>query len=227
MATRARDGSLGPAVPELIPPRPTPAKLRNTAGGCRACPLYREATQTVFGEGSARASLVLVGEQPGNVEDRKGHVFVGPAGKVLDDALAEAGIDRNDVYITNVVKHFKFIRRGKRRIHKKPNAEEVRACMPWLETEVGLVRPRVLACLGATAAQALLGPKTTVRDTRGRFLQTDLRADLITVTVHPSSILRAPDDETRHAERLAFVHDLKSIARKLREPDERARKRAG
>jgi uracil-DNA glycosylase family protein len=228
MATtkRARDPDLGPPVPELIPTRPSLAKLWDAASRCRACHLYRDATQTVFGEGAARASLVLVGEQPGDVEDQKGHVFVGPAGRVLDEALADAGIDRNDVYITNVVKHFKFIRKGKRRIHKKPNTEEVRACLPWLQAEVGLLRPRVVACLGATAAQALLGPKTTVRDTRGRFLETDLPADWITVTVHPSSILRAPDDGTRRAERAAFVRDLRAVARKLREP-ERAKRRVG
>ena len=209
--------ALGPPVTELIPPRPTIRKLREAAAECRACPLYRDATQTVFGEGVARAELVLVGEQPGDAEDRQGHPFVGPAGRLLDDALAEAGIDRRDVYITNVVKHFKFMRRGKRRIHKKPNAEEVRACRPWLDAEIGVLRPTGLVCLGATAAQALLGSKATVGAHRGKFVDSDV-ADWITVTVHPSSILRAPDDAARRHERAAFVRDLRAIARKLALP---------
>lgn len=208
--------ALGPPVPELVPPRPSLRKLREVAADCRACHLYRDATQTVFGEGAAGAELVLVGEQPGDAEDRQGHPFVGPAGRLLDDALGEAGIDRDDVYITNVVKHFKFMRRGKRRIHKKPNSEEIRACRPWLDAEVQVLHPTGLVCLGATAAQALLGPKTTVGGTRGKFLETDL-AEWITVTVHPSSILRAPDDDARRRERAAFVRDLRAIARKLGE----------
>lgn len=210
----AVDAALGPPVEEQIPPRPTIRKLRESAKDCRACHLYREATQTVFGEGAAHAEIVLVGEQPGDAEDRQGHPFVGPAGRLLDEALAEAGIDRDDVYITNVVKHFKFMRRGKRRIHKKPNSEEIRACRPWLDAEVGVLHPTGLVCLGATAAQALLGPKTTVGANRGKFLGSEL-ADWITVTVHPSSILRAPDDDARRRERAAFVRDLRAIARKL------------
>ncbi len=210
----AVDAALGPPVEEQIPPRPTIRKLRDAAKECRACHLYRDATQTVFGEGAAHVELVLVGEQPGDAEDRQGHPFVGPAGRLLDDALAEAGIDREDVYITNVVKHFKFMRRGKRRIHKKPNSEEIRACRPWLDAEVAVLRPSGLVCLGATAAQALLGSKTTVGANRGKFLESDL-ADWITVTVHPSSILRAPDDDTRRRERAAFVRDLRAVARKL------------
>jgi DNA polymerase len=211
----ASNVAIGPPVAELIPARPSVAKLRAVASDCRACDLYRDATQTVFGEGSHRAHVVMVGEQPGDSEDRQGHPFVGPAGRVLDDALADAGIDRDDVYITNVVKHFRFVRKGKRRIHKKPNAEQIRACRPWLDAELGVVKPRVLVCLGATAAQALLGPKTTVGATRGRF-RPDGAAGWITVTVHPSSILRAPDEETRRQERAAFVRDLKAIARKLK-----------
>jgi uracil-DNA glycosylase len=211
------NAALGPPVEDQIPPRPTIRKLRDAAKDCRACPLFRDATQTVFGEGAARAELILVGEQPGDAEDRQAHPFVGPAGRLLDDALEEAGIDRADVYITNVVKHFKFMRRGKRRIHKKPNSEEIRACRPWLDAEVRVLHPTGVVCLGATAAQALLGSKTTVGANRGRFLDSDL-ADWITVTVHPSSILRAPDDTARRLERAAFVRDLRAIARKLASP---------
>jgi DNA polymerase len=219
----ASNAAQGPAVPELIPQRPTIRRLRDAAAHCRACDLYRDATQTVFGQGASRAHVVLVGEQPGDVEDRMGHPFVGPAGRVLDEALAHAGIDRSDVYVTNVVKHFRFVRKGKRRIHKKPNAEQIRACRPWLDAELEVAKPRIIVCLGATAAQAMLGPKTTVGATRGRFHP--FGGDgLITVTVHPSSILRAPDDETRRAERAAFVRDLKLVARKLRGPSSKASK---
>jgi uracil-DNA glycosylase len=172
----------------------------------------------VFGEGAARASVVLVGEQPGDAEDRAGHPFVGPAGRVLQESLEEAGIDRNDVFITNVVKHFRYSRKGKRRIHKKPNAEHIRACTPWLRAEIAAVKPRVVVLLGATAAQAILGPKTRVGESRGRFVSSDI-AGLVTVTVHPSSILRAPDDETRRTERAAFVRDLRAVARFLRRED--------
>lgn len=213
-ALRDRDVALGPPVSELIPARPSVRNFREAAKDRRACDLYRDATQTVFGDGAARARVVLLGEQPGDSEDRKGHPFVGPAGRVLDDALAEAGIDRDDIYITNVVKHFRFVRKGKRRIHKKPNAEQVRACRPWLDTELRVTKPRVLVCLGATAAQAMFGAKTTVGSLRGRF-HDDGPAELTTVTVHPSSILRAPDEETRKAEFAAFVLDLKAVARKL------------
>jgi len=215
--------ALGPPVGELIPPRPTLRSLREAAKDCRACPLHRDATQTVFGEGAAHAKLVLVGEQPGDSEDRQGRPFVGPAGRLLDEALEEAGIDRGDVYITNVVKHFKFLRRGKRRIHKKPNAEEIRACRPWLESEVALVRPAIVACLGVTAAQALIARNTTISAVRGRFSRSEL-ATWITATVHPSSILRAPDEESRRTERAAFVRDLKAIARKLTELEEDRRR---
>jgi uracil-DNA glycosylase family protein len=211
-AAKAGDG---PPVPELIPARPSLKKVRDVAKGCRACHLYRPATQTVFGEGPAKAEVMLVGEQPGDAEDLAGHPFVGPAGKLLDRALAEAGIDRTVVYVTNVVKHFKFEPRGKRRIHAKPNGAEIAACRPWLETEIGLVQPRVLVCLGATAAQALLGKAFKVSRQRGTFVESSL-APRVTATVHPSSILRAPDDESRHAEMNRFVADLRRVAAELR-----------
>ncbi|HET7695880.1 MAG TPA: UdgX family uracil-DNA binding protein [Vicinamibacterales bacterium] len=205
---------VGPPVSEMIPPRPTIDKVRQTARGCRACHLYRNATQTVFGEGPRKAEVMLVGEQPGDAEDLAGHPFVGPAGKLLDRALAEAGIDRGTVYVTNVVKHFKFEPRGKRRIHAKPNGAEIAACRPWLETEIALVKPRVLVCLGATAAQALLGKAFKVSQQRGRFVDSPL-APRVTATVHPSSILRAPDDESRHAEMARFIADLRRAAAEL------------
>ena len=202
----------GPPVSEMLPPRPTINKVRETARECRACHLYRNATQTVFGEGPRQAEVMLVGEQPGDAEDLAGHPFVGPAGKLLDRALAEAGIDRKVVYVTNVVKHFKFEPRGKRRIHAKPNGAEIAACRPWLETEIALVKPRLLVCLGATAAQALLGKAFKVSQQRGRFVESPL-APRVTATVHPSSILRAPDDESRRAEMARFVADLGGAAR--------------
>jgi DNA polymerase len=202
----------GPPVSEMLPSRPTINKVRETARECRACHLYRNATQTVFGEGPRQAEVMLVGEQPGDAEDLAGHPFVGPAGKLLDRALAEAGIDRKVVYVTNVVKHFKFEPRGKRRIHAKPNGAEIAACRPWLETEIALVKPRLLVCLGATAAQALLGKAFKVSQQRGRFVEAPL-APRVTATVHPSSILRAPDDESRRAEMARFVADLRGAAR--------------
>jgi uracil-DNA glycosylase len=185
-------------------------QLRREAGGCRACDLYKTATQTVFGEGAERAEVMLVGEQPGDREDIEGHPFVGPAGKVLDQGLEQAGIDRNRVYITNVVKHFKWRPRGKRRIHQKPNAEEIRACRPWLEGELEAVKPRVLVCLGATAAQALLGREFRVSRQRGEFVESPL-AERVTATVHPSSILRGEPAE-RDKNFAAFVDDLRVVA---------------
>jgi uracil-DNA glycosylase len=199
---------------DLIPERPTLRKVSEAAKECRACPLWKDATQTVFGEGSAGAEIMLVGEQPGDREDIEGKPFVGPAGRLLDRALEEAGIDRRKVYVTNVVKHFKFTRRGKRRIHKKPAAEEIAACRPWLLTELDLVKPKVLVALGATAAQAFIGRGFRVSTQRGEFVESDL-APLVTATVHPSSILRAQDDEARHEEMRRFVTDLKKVARKL------------
>src|SRR5918996_4836550 len=196
----------------LVPERPTLGKLRDVAAGCKACPLWETGTQTVFGEGAARAEVMLVGEQPGDREDKEGRPFVGPAGRLLDEALEEAGVDRRLAYVTNVVKHFKWVGRGKRRIHQKPNWSEIAACRPWLEAELAVVEPRVLVCLGATAAQALLGRQFRVTQRRGELVETDLAPSAI-ATVHPSAILRAPDDETRRAEFAAFVDDLRVVAR--------------
>jgi len=171
-------------------------------------------TQTVFGEGARQAELMLVGEQPGNDEDLAGRPFVGPAGKLLDRALEAAGIDRTQVYVTNVVKHFKWVPQGKRRIHQKPNSREIAACRPWLDAEPDLLKPKVIVCLGATAAQALLGHQFRVSQQRGRLVPSPL-APHVTATVHPSSILRAPDEESRHAEMARFIDDLKQVARVL------------
>jgi uracil-DNA glycosylase family protein len=201
---------VGSARP-LVPERPTLATLREAAAGCQACPLWRTGTQTVFGEGARSAEIMLVGEQPGDKEDLAGKPFVGPAGRVLDDGLAEAGIDRRLAYVTNVVKHFKWVGKGKRRIHAKPNAAEIAACRPWLEAELAVVQPRVLVCLGATAAQALLGRTFRVTKQRGELIDSPL-APFATATVHPSSILRAPDEQSREAEYAAFVDDLKVVA---------------
>ena len=203
----------GSAV-DFFPERKTLPAFRNAAADCKACDLWERGTQTVFGEGARRAEVFFVGEQPGNEEDLTGKPFVGPAGRLFDDALAEADIDRAQTYVTNVVKHFKWEPRGKRRIHKKPNAREITACRPWLEAEIALVKPKVIVCLGATAAQALLGPKFRVSKQRGEFIESTL-APYIVATVHPSSILRAPDDQTRRIERRLFIDDLKQIARVL------------
>jgi len=198
----------------IIPPRPTLPKLREAAADCKACPLWKTGTQTVFGEGSADARVIFVGEQPGDQEDLAGKPFVGPAGKLLDRALVEAGIDRDETYVTNAVKHFKWKGRGKRRIHQKPNWSEIAACHPWLEVEIAVVRPRVLVCLGATAAQALLGRQFRVSRQRGELVDSPL-AEYVTATVHPSSILRGEPSE-RERELKAFVHDLKGVAKLLR-----------
>jgi DNA polymerase len=198
----------------LIPPRPTINKLRGVAAECTACDLWKTGTQTVFGEGKASSLLMFVGEQPGNSEDLEGRPFVGPAGGLLDRALDEAGIDRKTVYVTNVVKHFKWEPRGKRRIHKKPNGAEITACRPWLEAEISVVKPRAIICLGSTAAQALIGPKFKVSIQRATFVKSPL-AEYVTATVHPSSILRAPTDEARHAETQRFIDDLRKIKRAL------------
>lgn len=194
----------------LIPPNPTYEKLRKAALGCTACPLWKLGTQTVFGEGPVKAKIILVGEQPGNEEDLAGHPFVGPAGKVLDRALEEAGIDRSECYVTNAVKHFKWEPSGKRRIHKKPNAKEIAACRPWLDSEIELLKPKVVVCLGATAAQALLGPKFKVTERHGELIETNSGFHVM-ATVHPSSILRSPDEETRHRERERFTDDLRKL----------------
>jgi len=200
----------------LIPSRPTIKKLQTVAAGCQACDLWKTGTQTVFGEGRETSTVMFVGEQPGDREDLSGRPSVGPAGGLLDKALVEAGIDRTKVYVTNVVKHFKWEPRGKRRIHKKPNAAEINACRPWLEAEIQVVKPRVIICLGSTAAQAVIGPKFKVSTQRGTFVQSPL-APLVTATVHPSSILRAPTDEARQAETARFIDDLKKIQKAIEE----------
>jgi len=194
-----------------VPPRPTLPKLREAAAGCRACPLWETGTQVVFGEGATRAAVMFVGEQPGDQEDRQGKPFVGPAGRVLDEGLELAGIDRDATYVTNAVKHFKWEARGKRRIHAKPSWSEQTACRPWLEAELAVVKPTVLVCLGATAAQSLLGKQFRVTKERGRWLDSEL-AEHVTATIHPSAILRQRDDESRHREMAAFVEDLKLVA---------------
>jgi DNA polymerase len=198
----------------LFPMHASLEELARAAKDCQACDLWKRGTQTVFGEGSSHAKVMLVGEQPGNQEDLEGKPFVGPAGKLLDAALVEAGIDRAKVYVTNAVKHFKWEPRGKRRIHKKPNAAEVAACRPWLDGEIAALQPKVIVCLGATAAQALLGRDFRVTQHRGEFLKSPL-APYLMATVHPSSILRAPDEETRHEEMKRFIQDLKKIAKIL------------
>lgn len=208
----------------FIPPRPTLKTLREAAAGCTACPLYKTGTQTVFGAGVRTARVMFVGEQPGDAEDLAGEPFVGPAGKLLDKCLIAAGIDRRDAYVTNVVKHFKWEPRGKRRIHSKPNAAEIRACKPWLDQELLIVRPRVLVCLGATAAQALLGRAFKVTQQRGVPIPSEL-APYVLATVHPSSLLRAPDEETRREETARFVGDLRAVARVLSADDARAEAR--
>jgi uracil-DNA glycosylase len=201
----------------FVPDHPTLAKLRKAAAECQGCDLWKHATQTVFGEGPEHAPIMLVGEQPGDREDIEGRPFVGPAGRVLDEALAQVGLDRSQVYVTNIVKHFRWVAasRGKKRIHKKPRASQINACRPWFDAEVAVVRPQVIVCLGATAAQALLGSKFSVLRERGR-LRPFSEAPWIMATVHPSSILRAPDSETRHAEMKRFVEDLRKIMPLLR-----------
>ena len=196
---------------ELVPPNPTLPALQAAAAGCKACDLWKRGTQTVFGEGSPHAPVMFVGEQPGDKEDLAGKPFVGPAGLVLDKALAAAAIARDEIYVTNIVKHFKWEPRGKRRIHKKPNALEIAACRPWFEAEVAVTRPRVVVLLGATAAQAVLGKDFKVTQRRGELIPASL-APYVMATVHPSSILRAPDDDTRHAEMARFIDDMKKIA---------------
>lgn len=200
---------------ELIPPSATLAAARTAAKDCRACDLWKRGTQTVFGDGPRRARLMLIGEQPGDQEDLAGKPFVGPAGKVLERALEQAGIDRSSVYVTNVVKHFKWEPRGKRRIHKRPNAAEIAACRPWLDTEIRLVKPSAIVCLGATAAQALLGRSFKVTAHRGEPIESPL-APLVLATVHPSSLLRAPDDATRRRETERFIDDLRNVAKKMK-----------
>lgn len=198
---------------DLIPPRAGLSTLREAAAGCRACDLWRSGTQTVFGEGARTAEVMFVGEQPGDREDREGRPFVGPAGRLLDQAMEEAGIDRRKAYVTNVVKHFKWTARGKRRIHAKPSWSEIAACRPWLAAELDVVKPQVLVCLGATAAQALLGRDFRVTRQRGKPIDSEL-APVVVATIHPSAILRG-EPEDRQAEMAAFVDDLRVVAELL------------
>ena len=199
---------------EFVPNRRTLGKLCEAVQTCQGCDLYRYATQAVFGEGPSRARVMFIGEQPGDQEDLQGRPFVGPAGKLLDRALADAGIDRTEVYVTNAVKHFKFEERGKRRLHKKPRLSEVKACRPWLEAEANVVRPRVIVCLGATAAQSVFGTAYRLTRERGRFIE-HAWAPRATSTIHPSAILRAPDPEQRREEYRRFVDDLKKVREAL------------
>ena len=213
-STTSRARTTGSAA-DFVPPNPTLTKLRVAAAGCRGCDLWKVGTQTVFGEGPRSARVVVVGEQPGDVEDRQGRPFVGPAGRLLDHAFDAAGIDRDDVYVTNAVKHFKWARdaRTKRRIHKTPSAGEVRACFPWLENELRLVKPDVVVCLGATAAKALLGPTFSVTKRRGIPIESNW-APIAIATVHPSAVLRAPPEARKRAES-AFLADIRKVARVL------------
>lgn len=199
---------------KFLPAHPALRTLHTAAQGCRGCDLYRHATQAVVGEGSEHARVVLVGEQPGDAEDRQGRPFVGPAGRLLHQALIEADIEPEHTYITNAVKHFKFEERGKRRIHKKPRASEVEACLPWLETEILLIRPSVIVCLGATAAQAILGRSHRLTREHGKFVP-HRWAPHVTSTVHPSAVLRAPDAQQRRAAYLQLVSDLSGVCRVL------------
>jgi uracil-DNA glycosylase len=199
----------------LIPPRPTLSSLRAAASKCKACDLWKTGTQTVFGQGPSNAKIVFVGEQPGDREDRTGRPFVGPAGMLLDRALEAAGIDRSQVYLTNAVKHFKWEPRGKRRIHKKPRASEIEACKPWLEAELAVAKPQLVVCLGATAAQALLGENFSVMKQRGELLESPL-APKVMATVHPSSLLRITDEKDRHVQMEGFIQDLRKALQFIR-----------
>ena len=205
-----------PGAAGYLPARRTITTLTKAAAACRGCDLWKRATQTVFGEGSSTASILLIGEQPGDKEDLAGHPFVGPAGRILDEALAAAGIPRSEIYVTNAVKHFSWspAERGKRRIHKKPRYSEIQACRPWLDAEIAVTKPRVIVCLGATAAQALLGRDFSVLRQRGTFVASPL-APRVMATVHPSSILRAPDEAARHQQKQAFIDDLRVAAKEI------------
>ena len=218
--TAKRTAATTGSAADFLPERRTLPALRRAAAGCRGCHLWKVGTQTVFGEGKRTATVMFVGEQPGDQEDRAGHPFVGPSGRLLDGALERAGLDRREAYVTNAVKHFKWVPdpNGKRRIHKTPSTSEVRACHPWLDEEIAVVQPRVIVALGATAAKAVFGPQTRVTTQRGRTLRTPL-AEAGFATVHPSAVLRAPGDLRAEAEK-AFVDDLKKVARYLARPTE-------
>ncbi len=208
------NGSGHVSAADFLPPKHTMQALRRAAGTCRGCDLYRDASQTVFGEGLKQARLMLVGEMPGNDEDLAGKPFIGPAGRLLDDALDEAGIERSDAYVTNVVKHFKWEPRGKRRLHKTPSAREVAACFPWLQAEIGIVGPEALVCLGATAAKALLGPGFRVSRQHGEFITSEL-APFATATLHPSAVLRMRSRDARVQAMRDLVADLEKVGRRL------------
>ena len=210
---------LMPGAASFVPARATLVKLRDAAQTCKGCDLYHNATQAVLGQGPSKARIVMIGEQPGDQEDLAGQPFVGPAGRLLDRALAEAGFARSDVYVTNAVKHFKFEQRGKRRIHKRPDDAEVAACKPWLEAELALIKPRLIVCLGATAAHSVIGQQHRILKERGRFFDHPLAAAGVTATVHPSAILRSPDPESRNQNYEMFVQDLKVIYDRVMEPE--------
>jgi len=205
-----------PTAEPFLPARITLPALKKAVQACRGCPLYKNATQAVLGEGPQHASVMFIGEQPGDQEDLAGKPFVGPAGKLLDGVLEEVGIDRSDVYVTNAVKHFKWEARGTRRIHSKPNAREMAACKPWLTAELQVVKPKMVVCLGATAAQDLFGPKFRITKERGKIMEDTGIAPMVMATVHPSSILRAPDHDAREKARREFAEDLATVARRLR-----------
>ena len=215
LLVEAAANTLTISATDFLPKDESLPRLREAARDCRGCDLWKNATQTVFGEGNRGSTVMMVGEQPGDKEDRAGRPFVGPAGGVLDKALEAAGIDREEVYVTNIVKHFKWTPRGRMRIHKKPSTREIAACRPWLDAELRTARPRIVVCLGSTAAQALLGRDFKVTQRRGEFIEKD--GVLFTATVHPSAILRSPDDESRHREMDLFIRDLKKVAGMLRE----------
>ncbi len=210
----AHGNEVGASALQFMPAKISLSSLREAARGCRGCLLFKHATQTVFGKGRPSARVILVGEQPGNDEDLQGEPFVGPAGRILDEALGAAGIERADAYVTNVVKHFKWVAKGKRRLHQKPGAREIAACLPWLEKEIELIEPEVLVCLGATAAQALLGRAFKVTARRGQVVSSRF-ADHTVATVHPSSILRQQTSEERRREMDRFIVDLKVVAKLL------------
>src|SRR5882724_5451698 len=210
MATKEK-----PSAEQFLPKRRTLESLRAAARSCKGCDLYKNATQTVFGEGPKDASVMLVGEQPGDMEDRQGHPFVGPAGRLLDKALAEARIPRDEVYITNAVKHFKWIQRGKRRLHQKPSIRQVVSCKPWLEAEIEVVHPKVIVCLGATAALSMVGRTVRITQERGKFFDTDSGA-VVFITIHPSSIYRLREKDEQEKEYRRFVAEMKTVQRKLR-----------
>ena len=215
MTVSARASGTTGSAADFIPPNPTLPRLRAAAAKCRGCDLWFDATQTVFGEGAAEAEVMFVGEQPGDEEDRQGRPFVGPAGRLLDAALDAAGIDRRKVYVTNAVKHFKFSRKEtiKRRLHKKPNAKEIRACRPWLEEEIRVVRPRLIVALGSTAAQTLMGRDFRVTQGRGKVVQSEWAGPVL-ATMHPSSVLRTPDEDRENARR-EFFRDIERVAKEL------------